>query len=289
MARETHRPEAADVGPSRREILRCGALGLSTAAFWPAQAEPGQQAELPPFVLIHGSWHGGWCWRKLTPLLIRAGFPVHTLTLTGLADRAHLLTRDVGLETHVQDVASFLEFEDLRGAVLVGHSYAGLVIGAVAEKAARRIGRLVYLDAFIPGDGQSMFDHDPGFKRFAEANARDLRGVKVLPAAPPLVLGVTDARDSAWMKERLSPQPLLTYSQPVSMPEGKAKKLPRSFIWCSGWEVTKPAAAQARQEAWDFHEIKSGHDVMVTRPDELAQILTGIARPQHPPAPAAGS
>ncbi|MBV9253581.1 MAG: alpha/beta fold hydrolase, partial [Actinobacteria bacterium] len=113
------------------------------------------------FVLVHGAWHGGWCWRKLTPLLRAAGHEVFTPTLTGLGERSHLGHPDVGLATHVGDVAQVLWYEDLSNVVLVGHSYGGLVIGGVADQAPGRLKHLVYLDAFVPEHGRSMLDLGP--------------------------------------------------------------------------------------------------------------------------------
>ena len=109
------------------------------------------------FVLVHGSWHGGWCWQKVARLLRQPGHEVYTPTLTGLGERSHLATKKSGLELHIQDILNVLEFEDLHEVVLVGHSYAGLVITGVAERAPGRVARLVYLDAFIPHAGQSAF------------------------------------------------------------------------------------------------------------------------------------
>ena len=110
------------------------------------------------FLLIHGAWHGGWCWKKVTPLLRAAGHEVCTPTLTGLGERAHLLSAEVTLDTHVQDVVGVLEYEDLRDVVLVGHSYGGMVITGVVDRAADRLAHLVYLDAFVPQDGQALAD-----------------------------------------------------------------------------------------------------------------------------------
>jgi pimeloyl-ACP methyl ester carboxylesterase len=110
---------------------------------------------------VHGAWHGGWCWEKVTPLLTAAGHRVYTPTLTGLGDRAHLARPDVNLDTHIQDVVAFLEMEDLRDVMLVGHSYAGMVISAVAERARPRLRSLVYLDAFVPENGKRMIDYIP--------------------------------------------------------------------------------------------------------------------------------
>jgi len=118
------------------------------------------------YVLVHGSWHGGWCWRKLIPLLRRHNHDVYAPTLTGMGERQHLLSAHVGIETHVQDILNVLFYEDLRDVILVGHSYAGMIISAVAEEAGERIARLVYLDAFLPRDGDSVISMDPGGKEY---------------------------------------------------------------------------------------------------------------------------
>ena len=102
------------------------------------------------FVLVHGAWHGGWCWKKVAPLLRSAGHEVYTPTLTGLGERDHLLTRDIGLDTHIQDIVNVLEYEELTQVVLVGHSYGGMVVTGVAERAHERLRQLVYLDAATP-------------------------------------------------------------------------------------------------------------------------------------------
>src|SRR5215471_17762390 len=113
------------------------------------------------YVLVHGAWHGGWCWRKVRDALERSGAEVYTPTLTGLGERAHLASKDIGLDTHVADVLGVLEGEDLSEVVLVGHSYSGMVVTAVADRAADRVARLVYLDAVVPNDGQCLYDRAP--------------------------------------------------------------------------------------------------------------------------------
>ncbi|MFZ0513905.1 MAG: alpha/beta fold hydrolase, partial [Candidatus Nitrosopolaris sp.] len=116
------------------------------------------------FVLVHGSCHGGWCWKRVTPLLSKDSHEVYTPTLTGLGERSHSVSRDIGLDTHIRDIIQVLEYENLNEVTLVGHSYGGLVIGGVAEKIPERIRRLVYLDAYIPQDNKSAFDIIPGLE-----------------------------------------------------------------------------------------------------------------------------
>ena len=113
------------------------------------------------FVLVHGAWHGGWCWSRVARRLRAAGHEVHTPTLTGLGDRSHLMSRSVNLQTHVQDVANLLHWEELNDIVLCGHSYGGMVITGVANRLAKRIKSLVYLDAFVPENGQAVLDFMP--------------------------------------------------------------------------------------------------------------------------------
>lgn len=153
------------------------------------------------FVLVHGGWHGGWGWRRLTPLLREAGHEVFAPTLTGLGDRAHLRRLDTGLATHVADVAAVLELDDLHDVVLVGHSYAGMVITGVVQRCGERIRELVYFDAFVPAPGQSFFDLIGPERREAYLPLADEAG-GVMPD-PDVMLdswAVTDSADRGWAR-----------------------------------------------------------------------------------------
>jgi pimeloyl-ACP methyl ester carboxylesterase len=228
------------------------------------------------YMLVHGAWHGGWCWAKVARLLRDAGHEVYTPTLTGLGERAHLARPEVDLETHIQDVVAALESEELRQVTLVGHSYGGMVITGVAARTTGRIGHLVYLDAFVPEAGKSMLDY-VGARAGAmrEAAAAHGEGWK-LPAFPPERFGVTSQRDTEWLNKHLVPQPLRTLEQPL--PAAGGDKLKRTYIYCS-----KPATGTFDQFAerlrddrkWTFHDVKTGHDAMVTAPGEIAKILMG--------------
>lgn len=228
------------------------------------------------YVLVHGAWHGGWCWIKVARLLRDAAQEVYTPTLTGLGERAHLARPEVDLETHIQDVVAVLESEELRQVTLIGHSYGGMVITGVAARAAARIGHLVYLDAFVPEAGRSLLDY-VGERAAAmrELAATQGEGWKV-PSFPPERYGVTSQRDTEWLTKHLRPQPLRTFEQPL--PAAGGERLKRTYIYCS-----KPAMGAFDQFAerlrddrkWTFHEMKTGHDAMVTAPGELARILMG--------------
>ena len=222
------------------------------------------------FVLVHGAWHGGWCWIKTTRLLTDAAHTVYTPTLTGLGERAHLARPEVDLETHIQDVAAVFEAEDLRNVVLVGHSYGGMVISGVAARVKGRIARLVYLDAFVPKAGQSAFslmlpDRADAYRKSAADGWR-------IPSPPPERFGITSQRDVEWAQKRFVGQPLQTFEQPIAT----AASVDGTYIYCS-----KPAMGLFEQFAerlrddrkWRFHDVKTGHDAMVTAPGELAKIL----------------
>jgi pimeloyl-ACP methyl ester carboxylesterase len=228
------------------------------------------------YVLVHGAWHGGWCWAKVARLLRDAGHEVHTPTLTGLGERAHLARPEVDLDTHIQDVVALLEAEELRQVTLVGHSYGGMVITGVAARTTGRIGHLVYLDAFVPEAGKALLDYvGPGAAMMRETAAAHGEGWRI-PSFPPERFGVTSQRDTEWLNKHLVPQPLRTFEQPLSAAGGD--KLKRTYVYCS-----KPAMGAFDQFAerlrddrkWTFHDVKTGHDAMVTAPGEIAKILMG--------------
>src|ERR687891_1282819 len=162
------------------------------------------------YVLVHGGGHGGWCYRSVPRILRSAGHDVHAPTLTGLGDRSHLVTADIDLDVHITDVVNLLRYEDLRDVVLVGHSYGGMVITGVADRAAGRVGHLVYLDAATPVNGQSLADIAGPMMEAARSQARVADGVELVlfPGTEPLPhYGVTDPGDIARMAERLTPHP----------------------------------------------------------------------------------
>ncbi len=220
------------------------------------------------FVLVHGSWHGGWSWKKLLPFLQSTDSRVYTPTLTGLGERKHLASRSTGLSQHVEDVVSLLEYEDLEDVILVGHSYSGLVITGVAEH-TNRVGKLVFFDAIVPEHGESMFSIIPGLESDFRASA-DSEGL--VPSWEPENFGVTDPQDLAWMTPRLTPMPMLTHAEKLDAPLMKAKNLPRSFIHCTQFGLGG-FGEKIRGEGGDVYSLDTGHDAMVTQPRELAEIL----------------
>ena len=230
------------------------------------------------FVLIHGAWHGGWCWKFVAPALRRAGHEVYAPSLTGMGERRHLAGFGIDLGTHVEDVVSLMEMEDLYDVVLVGHSYGGMVVTGAAER-SERVGKLVYLDAVVPEDGKAMLDY------VVPERAARMRqeGVKTgFVTAPAFSLfGITRAEHVELCRAREVRQPYATMSQPIRIgnPQRLAR-LPKTYIYCSSpatGTFDAFAASYRNDPAWRFHEMKTGHDAMILVPDELTALLLRAA------------
>jgi pimeloyl-ACP methyl ester carboxylesterase len=227
------------------------------------------------FVLVHGAWHGGWCWKKVVPLLHNAGHEVFTPTLTGLGERAHLLTPDIDLRTNENDILGVLEYEDLQDVLLVGHSYGGMVISSVAEQAGARLAHLVYLDAFLPENGKALRDYidGPATDELVQVHGDGWRFPK-----PEMVgedfFGVTDPADLDWMLTRVGDHPYKTMTQPVQLTDDRLNSLPRTFILTTVAPLFREAAERAQRLGFRYYELLSaGHNAMVTQPAELVKIL----------------
>ena len=227
------------------------------------------------YVLVHGAWHGGWCWQKVRAALAGSGCIVHTPTLTGLGERAHLASPEVGLQTHVADVLGVLQAEDLSDVVLVGHSYGGIVVAAVADRVPDRIARLVYLDAVVPGDGQCLYDRaPPQLRAHFEEQARNAGDGWRVPVsvATPQYLGLKSEADMRWVLPKLTPHPIRTFREPVRV-RARVPPMARTYINCIGDKpFGQPTSGQANGIE-DYHELRTGHDAMVTAPDEVAALL----------------
>jgi pimeloyl-ACP methyl ester carboxylesterase len=230
------------------------------------------------FVLVHGAWHGAWCWSRVRHALQAQGHEVFTPTLTGLADRSHLLSREVDLETHVADVANLLKWEDLSDVVLCGHSYGGCVISGAADRVADRIGALVYLDAFVPKDGESVHDMLPPEARDAQLQgAREFGDGWRVPPIPAEFFNV-NAADRAWVDNLCTPQPLATFQQGVRLKGRPDAIANRSFIFAAGWGPSPfHFYEDAKAAGWRTSEADCGHDVMVDDPAFLTRELLAVA------------
>ncbi|MHA6621523.1 alpha/beta fold hydrolase [Pseudonocardia sp. DLS-67] len=228
-----------------------------------------------PFVLVHGAWHGGWCWRRVARLLREAGHEVFTPTLTGFGERAHLLGADVGPGTLVQDVVGVLDNEELTDVVLVGHSFGALVALAVAEAAADRVRRVVLLDGLVVEAGAAGFDGLPPESAAARKDAAEATGDIVFPPPGAAAFGLADPEDIAWVDRRLTPHPLRTYAEPFPMRGPLGGGRPVTYVACTdpAYPAVHSAHAIARREGWEFRELATGHDAMVSAPGATAELL----------------
>jgi pimeloyl-ACP methyl ester carboxylesterase len=226
------------------------------------------------FVLVHGAWSGGWKWRFVAPILRRAGHDVFTPTLTGLGERAHLASPDIDLDVQIQDVVALIEMEDLREVVLLGHSYGGMVVTGVAERTPERIRRLVYLDAFVPQNAKCALEYvvPERAARFREQG--EVTGFVEPP--PPSLWGVVAPEHVAFARQRERRHPYRCFTQRIRVMNSSAAALPKTFIYCSSpatGTFDQFAVKYRKDVAWEFHELKTGHDSMILVPHELAAIL----------------
>jgi pimeloyl-ACP methyl ester carboxylesterase len=232
-------------------------------------------------VLVHGAWHGGWCWRRVAERLSAAGHRVFCPTLTGLGERAHLLTRAVNLSTHIADVAGLLDAEELNDVVLVGHSYGGIVITGVAARAKARLRQLVYLDSAIVEDGATWASiAPPAIVAERRRLAQESSGGLSMPVGKAEVFGLSDPADVAWVQRRMTPHPLAPYDETMHWGGPVGNGLPKIYIDCTQPAYAGLAALKDRyrgKPGWPFVEVKTGHDAMVSAPEETARLLLGFA------------
>jgi pimeloyl-ACP methyl ester carboxylesterase len=234
------------------------------------------------FVLVHGAWHGAWCWARVLPALRAAGHGAHAVTLTGVGERAHLLSRAIDATTHTDDVVNLVACEELDDVVLVGHSYGGLVITLAADRLLARgvaLRHLVYIDAMVPHAGESWSSHHAPelvATRLAQAAAHPHHA---LPPPDAALYGLTGS-DQAWVNRRQTPHPFGMYQQVLSFDGARIAALPRTFIDCTqpAWPSIAPMRLRVRSEpGWRVRELATGHDAMVSAPGPLTRMLLEAA------------
>jgi len=261
----------------RRDVLRVStAVALAGAAVAAASAALAR-AKPVTFVLVHGAWHGGWCWARLKPFLEAAGHRVTTPTLTGLGERRHLISRAVTLDTHIQDVIGHIEAEELSDVVLVGHSYGGFVVCGAADRRPTAIAQLVVLDGFVPKDGEAVLDYAPTAAAYRE-NAAKSESWNI-PPLPASAFGVSDPADADWVNRRLSPQPVGTYLQKLTLVGGIGSIAKLAYVACSAPALAVLDETKQRIRAdrrWRYVDLAEGHDVMVTVPQRLSGTLLDL-------------
>lgn len=233
------------------------------------------------FVLVHGAWHGGWCWRKVAANLRDRGHTVLTPTLTGLGERSHLMSESITIETCIDDIANLMKWEDLSDVVLVGHSFGGIMVSGVADRLPERVRQLIYLDAVMLEDGRSSLSLSP--KEVAEARveaARVSSGGLSLPAPKASAFGVTDDEQARWLESRLTPHPFRTLTSPMRLAHPLGNGLPAGYILCTDplYQPLEASHAWVRAAGWKVIEFETGHDAMVTKPDELSELFITLSR-----------
>jgi len=230
------------------------------------------------FLVAHGAWSAGWAWKKMRPLLRARGHELFTPTHTGLGERSHLASPNIDLEAHIADILAVLHYEDLREVILIGHSYGGMVATGVADRARERISRLVYLDAHVPRDGESLFDLNPERRQAMTEAARSIGDGWKLPVNP--MPPDTPEADQAWAMPRRMPQPIKTFEQKLRFHNGELT-LPRHYIYCTRRppdDRFRQFYERAKREGWGHDEIDASHNPHITAPEALAALLIGIAR-----------
>lgn len=228
------------------------------------------------FVLLHGAWHGGWCWERVAEPLRARGHRVTTPTQTGLGERAHLMSGDIDIALFTADLVNHLRWEDLTEVILVGHSFGGNAISGAAEQEPGRISRLVYLDAIVPASDRAVFDdYPPGIVAERTRLAQQSSGGLSIPPPPASAFGVTDVADAAWLEARLTPHPFRTFTTSQPFRDSPGNGLPCEYVLCNDpvYGALEGARARARSLGWPITEIATGHDAMVTAPAALVNFL----------------
>jgi pimeloyl-ACP methyl ester carboxylesterase len=232
------------------------------------------QAKRKTFVLVHGSSAGGWCYRRVADLLENAGHKVYAPTLTGLGERSHLMSGLITLDTHIADIVNVIRWEDLKDFVLVGHSYGGWIISGVAERMEGKISSIVFLDAFMPEDGQRVLDTNSARSRAEIEQA--IERAEVSRPAPPASVWKVNEKDQPWVNEKFTAQPIGVAFTPIRL-TGARDRVPRkTYVRAKGYDnpnFEKYYAKVKSDPSWRTFEMPCGHEVMIDMPERTAEIL----------------
>ena len=264
----------------RRAVMSAALLFPAVAAAGATAATRSQSQTPRTFVLVHGSWLGGWCWRRVADRLQAAGHRVFAPTMTGVGDRAHLISHLVTLDTWVRDVTMLLEAEELSDVVLVGHSFGGRVVTGVADRMAARIRQIVYLDSALALSGQSLLDQLPPEARAARISSAAASGGESIPPPTALSLGLNDVADQAWVNRRMTPQPFGTNAQGITFAGAIGNGVPVTFVEFTDpvYPASQRAVAFAKtQPGWRMASLATGHMAMISAPDQLSSLLEKVA------------
>ena len=233
------------------------------------------------YVLVHGAWHGGWCWRRVADRLQAEGHRVFAPSLTGLADRSHLARSGVTLSTHIEDVVNLIRWEQLSDVVLCGHSYGGMVVSGAAERASPGdIGAIVFLDAFLPDDGWSLLDYTTSGGREGGPMVEEGEATGLVSPIPAAFFAVNEA-DRAWVDAQCTPQPYATLTEKAVMTGARERIGRKAYVLAAGWaggSFPEFAAKVKPRPDWASYEVDCGHDVMLDAPERLTEILLEFSR-----------
>ena len=225
-------------------------------------------------VVAHGAWSAGWAWKKMHPLMAACGHRLVTPTYTGLGERAHLANPGIDLDTHIADIVNVLDYEDLTGIALIGHSYGGMVATGVADRARNRVAKLIYIDAFAPRDGESVMDLLPPAARAQRKPGIGADSWRIPPGPMP---PDTAEADRKWCEPKRVPQPLKTFEQKIKL--STELTLPRHYIYCTRIapdDRFRPFYQRAQREGWGAHTIDASHNPHISCPDVLADLIAGV-------------
>lgn len=242
----------------------------------------GRGVQLNPktYVLIHGAFFGGWCWNDVAAGLRAIGHAVYTPTLTGLGERSHLMAARPTLETFIQDVAQVLRFQDLENVILVGHSFGGSIVSALADRMPQTLRHLVYLDAQLLLSGQSPASVAPSesMERYRRRAIETSNG-PIIPPYDPKAFGVADPDVAAWARGKLTPHPFQTYFDALELKSRVGNAVPATYVACTSPAYPNVASSHdlAKQmEGWTYLELATGHSPMLSMPAELIAMLATI-------------
>jgi pimeloyl-ACP methyl ester carboxylesterase len=229
------------------------------------------------FVLVHGAWHGGWCWRRVIAILRSAGHVVFAPTLAGFGERVHLIRPDLTIEDFATDIVNVITAEELGDIILVGHSFGGNPVSAVADRVPDQLRHLVYIDTLLLRNGESGFSQlDPAIVAQRIELAQDTSGGLTIPPPSPEAFGVTDPADAEWLRRQLTPLPLNCYQVPIRLKHPLGNGVSKTYIACTN-PIYEPAVPThewvKRQSDWRYLELSSGHDAMISSPQDLAEML----------------
>jgi pimeloyl-ACP methyl ester carboxylesterase len=277
---------------NRRDVLGVAAGGIAATAVTASaeaqtQARDAASGESKTFVLVAGTWHGGWAWKKTRKLMQAAGHDVYTPTVTGVGERSHLANPNVGLETHITDIMNVIEYEELDNVILVGHSFAGITVTGVADRMRDRIRRIVFFDAVVPfGDRMSGGpDKDangqyPEWWRKREEHFIDGYMMNFFAEYPfEMLVPKDDAENIAWLKRRITPHPAKQWTDKLVLRNGGWEGLPRTFIHCVAQEYSQTSdrmVGPARGEGWQYVAFPHPRNAFMTHPRETADLLMSL-------------